>query len=70
MQQTIIKSQNSLIDQLKRDNKFFKSEISALHEMHRFSKDAAPERSWKDNIPMGSNDRQSDGNNQDNRGGG
>jgi hypothetical protein len=70
MQQTIIKSQNSLIDQLKRDNKFFKSEISALHEMHRFSKDIIPEPTWRDRMPMGgSNDRESDRNNQDNRGG-
>ena len=67
MQATIIKSQNSLIDQLKRDNKFYKSEITAIHELHRYSKDVIPEPTWRDRMPMGSSDNQSERNDQNNR---
>jgi hypothetical protein len=69
MQGTIIKSQNSLIDQMKRDNKFLKSEITALHEMHRFSKDVTPEETWRDKIPMSGGQSNQNQNEQDNRGG-
>jgi hypothetical protein len=69
MQQTIIKSQNSLIAQLKADNKFWKSEISALHDLQRFSKDSAREHSWKDNLPIPTGQREQEReDNQENRG--
>jgi hypothetical protein len=67
MQATIMKSQASLIDQLKRDNKFFKSEISALHEMTRFSKEAIRESTWRDRLPMAPSERESERDDQENR---
>jgi len=69
MQATIIKSQNSMIATLKTDNKFFKSEISALHELHRFSRDTVRDTSWKDKLPFDQGQQQQQQNNQDNRGG-
>ena len=70
MQATIIKSLNSLVNQLKADNKFFKTEISALHQLHRFSKETPRETSWRDNLPMapGQREREQE-NDQENRGG-
>jgi hypothetical protein len=68
MQQTIIKSQASLISQLKSDNKFFKTEISALHELHRVSKEVTRETSWRDRLPIPS-EREPEREEPENRGG-
>ena len=69
MQATIIKSQNSLISSLKADNKFFKTEISALHQLHRFAKETPRETSWRDNLPIPTGQREQEREDQqDNRG--
>jgi hypothetical protein len=69
MQATIMKSQASLISQLKADNKFYKGEITALHEMHRFSKDVARELTWRDRLSLAPSERESERNDQEKRGG-
>lgn len=68
MLQTVINSQASLINQLKSDNKFFKSEISALHELHRYSKETPREVTWRDRLPMAPSDREPEREEQENRG--
>ncbi len=69
MYQSIIKSQNAMIDTLKKDNRFFKSEISALHDLTRFARDIPKESSWRDRLPIPSNQQESEREEQDNRGG-
>jgi hypothetical protein len=57
MQATIIKSQSSLIDQLKRDNKFYKTEITAIQSLTKYARDIPREETWKDKLPMGGSQR-------------
>ena len=52
MLQTIIKSQNTMIDQLKRDNRFYKSEITAVQSMTKYGRDITKEPTWRDRLPM------------------
>lgn len=67
MQATIIKSQASLIAQLKSDNKFWKTEISALHQLNRYSKELSQEPSWRDKLPIGGGRDQAGDENEDQR---
>jgi hypothetical protein len=69
MLQTIIKSQASLINQLKGDNKFFKTEISALHALHRVSKEVSRETSWRDRLPIPPAEREPEREEPESRGG-
>ena len=69
MLQTIIKSQASLISQLKGDNKFFKTEISALHQLHRVSREVTRETSWRDRLPIPSTEREPEHEEPESRGG-
>ena len=69
MLQTIITSQASLINQLKGDNKFFKSEITTLHQLHRVSKEVAAGASWRDRLPIPSGEREPEREEPEQRGG-
>lgn len=57
MLESIMKSQNSMIEKLRRDNSFFKSEITALQGLYRVRKEATPEPTWRDRLPMGGDSR-------------
>jgi len=69
MLQTIIKSQASLINQLKGDNKFFKTEITALHQLHRVSKEVTREPSWRERLPIPPGERETEHEEPESRGG-
>lgn len=55
---TISRSQNAMIEKLRKDNSFFKSEITALQDLYKVRKELPPERTWMDRLPMGGDQRQ------------
>jgi len=69
MLESIINSQNTLIDSLKKDNRFFKSEISALHDLTKFARDVSREPSWRDRLPIPSSEREPERQEPETRGG-
>jgi len=53
----ISKSQNSMIEKIRRDNAFFKSEITALQDLYKVRKELPPEPTWRDRLPIGGEQR-------------
>lgn len=55
---TISRSQNAMVEKLRKDNSFFKSEITALQDLYKVRKEFPPEPKWTDRLPLSGGDRQ------------
>ena len=63
----IMRSQNALIDKLKKDNSFFKSEITALQDLYKVRREVQPESRWLDRLSLGGEQQPPERENQEQR---
>lgn len=56
--ENVIRNQSAMVDRLKRDNAFFKSEITALQDLYKVRKELPPEPTWRDRLPFSQDSRQ------------